>query len=456
MTSTVNFSDLSIKDLLDSRSFQCSCGKVHSVDIDEVIIQKGALEYIPKILGKYSVKKPFIIMDRNTQRAAGEYVCSLLNENHISYSKFIFPQANIEPNEFYVGQVVMNFDSNCDFIIGVGSGTINDIGKIIAKVTGLKYMVVCTAPSMDGYASSSSSMILDNVKVSIDSSCPVAVVADIDIICNAPMRLLQAGLGDMLAKYVSICEWRISHIINKEYYCEQVASIMRRSLDKCFQSASGLLKRDPQSVANIMEGLILAGIAMKLAEVTRPASGMEHYFSHIWEMRALRFNTKSDLHGIHVGIGTVLSLRIYSLIREITPNREKALSYVREFSLDKWSEFLREFLGESSEKLIQIEREEGKFDKKRHEVRLDTIIQNWSTILEIIDQELPEPSTVINLLKSIDAPVNPKDIGLTQDEVRDTFIATKDIRDKYIGSRLLWDLGWIDDIYESQGLFYDY
>lgn len=446
MSDTVNFSDHSISDLLDSGGFQCNCGKLHKVDIDEVIIQKGALEYIPKILGKYGAKQPFIIMDKNTQLVAGQSICLSLDENNIPYSSFIFPQENVEPDEFSVGQVVMNFNTDCDFIIGVGSGTINDIAKVLAKVIGLKYMIVCTAPSMDGYASGTSSMVLDNVKISIDTSCPVVIIADIDIICSAPMKLLQAGLGDMLAKYISICEWRISHIINQEYYCEQVASLIRHSRGKCFQSAEGLLKRDPQSVANIMEGLVLAGIAMNLAGVSRPASGMEHYFSHIWDMRALRFNKKSELHGIQVGIGTVISLEIYNMIRKISPDREKALSYVKEFNLSQWEEFLRDFLGESGERLIQIEKEEGKYDKARHGVRLNTIINHWKDILEIIDQELPEPYMVIELLKLIDAPVKSEDIGLSRDEVINTFIATKDIRDKYIASRLLWDLGLIEEI----------
>lgn len=445
MSGTVNFSDLSIRDLLNSGGFQCNCGRLHKVDINEVLIQKGALEYIPKILAKYGVRRPFIIMDKNTHLVAGKYICSLLDESNIPYSNFIFPQEKVEPDELSVGQVVMNFNTDCDFIIGVGSGTINDISKMIAKVTSLEYMVVCTAPSMDGYASGTSSMVLGNVKVSIDTSCPVAIVADMDIICNAPMKLLQAGLGDMLAKYISICEWRISHIINQEYYCEQVASLVRSSRDKCFQSAEGLMKRDPKSVANIMEGLVLAGIAMKLAGASRPASGIEHYFSHIWDMRALKYKRESELHGIQVGIGTVLSLQIYNVIRGILPDKGKALSYVKEFNLREWEEFLRDFLGESGERLIQIEKEEGKYDKEKHGIRLNTIIDHWNAILEVINQELPEPSIVIELLKLIDAPVKPGDIGLSPDEVRDTFLVTKDIRDKYIASRLLWDLGLIEE-----------
>ena len=63
----------------------------------------------------------------------------------------------------------MAFDSGCDFIIGVGSGTINDIGKLLANITGLNYAIVCTAPSMDGFASINSSMIV-RLKGTMDMS----------------------------------------------------------------------------------------------------------------------------------------------------------------------------------------------------------------------------------------------------------------------------------------------
>lgn len=444
-----NWSSLTLVELIGKDGISCGCGKVHKADVREVIIEHNALARIPDILEKYGGCRPFIIADRNTYSAAGKDICSLLNNKGIQYSIFVFPQENIEPDEFSVGQVAMNFDSNCDFVIGVGSGTINDISKMLAKVAGLKYMIVGTAPSMDGYASSTSSMILNKVKVSLPSACPVAIVADIDILCNAPKKLLQAGFGDLLAKYISICEWRISHLITGEYYCEEVASLVRRSLKKSVESVDGLLKREPDAIVNIMEGLILAGIAMSYAGLSRPASGIEHYFSHIWDMRALNGTNKSELHGIQVAIATVLSLQIYDMIKQIVPDRKRALAYVDRFEIKKWEEFLLIFLGDNGNVLIELEKKEGKYDKEKHRARLDIIIDRWQDILDIISEELPETSEIVELLKLIDAPVKPKDIGLSPWNVRNTFITTKDIRDKYIASRLLWDLGMIEEVAEK-------
>lgn len=309
----------------------------------DIVVSSGAAAQVPALIEKHTGKKAFLLSDLNTYEAAGKGVEKHLDDAGISYTSFVFQNPDLEPDDRAVGQAALYFDTGCDIILGIGSGTINDIGKMLAKVTGCKYIVVCTAPSMDGYASATSSMIRDGIKVSLPSVCPCAVAADLDIISKAPVRLLQAGLGDMLAKYISLCEWRISNVITGEFYCEEIASMVRSSLRNCISASAGL-KTDPEAVKVFIEGLILAGLAMSFAESSRPASGIEHYFSHLWEMRALQFHTPVHLHGIQCGVATVLALHIYEFIKTIRPCRQKALNYVRDFSIGSWNRFIVSFL----------------------------------------------------------------------------------------------------------------
>ena len=113
---------------------------------------------------------------------------------NLPFSKHVFEQSP-EPNELAIGQVAMQFDTHCDFIVGVGSGTINDIGKVIAKVTGLPYLIVGTAPSMDGYTSATSSVIGNGIKFSLSTVCPTVVVADLEIMCKAPLKPFAGRVG---------------------------------------------------------------------------------------------------------------------------------------------------------------------------------------------------------------------------------------------------------------------
>ena len=442
----IGFSHLPLTELLREEGFACNCGKHHHTDVKEVSIGHDILGQLPDMVRRYGGTKPFLLADQNTQLAAGGKIEHLMKEQNMEFSGYLFPQNHLEPDEFAVGQAAMNFDGSCDFIIAIGSGTINDISKILAKVTNLPYVIVGTAPSMDGFASKTSSMISNGIKVTLDSACPIAILADLDVVCRAPEKMLQAGLGDMVAKYISLCEWRISHLINDEYYCEEIASLVRHSLEKCVQSVDGLRKRHPKAIADVLEGLILSGIAMGFAGISRPASGVEHYLSHIWEMRALEFHTNSDLHGIQVGVGTILSLKIYDLVRTLTPDQTKALEHVNMFNHQEYNVFLQEFLGSSAKDLVQLEKKEGKYDKAKHSLRLKRIMNHWQDILRIIDEELPAAEAVRDLLEAIGAPLDPIALGLSEDEIRKTFIASKDIRDKYSVSRLLWDIGMLDQV----------
>ncbi len=271
-------------------------------------------------------------------------------------------------------------------------------------------------------------------------------MADLDILCQAPFDLLQAGIGDILAKYVSICEWRMSSVITGEYYCEEIASLVRASVRHCVQAAEGLAERRPEAVETVFKSLVMSGVAMSFAGLSRPASGVEHYFAHLWDMRALEFATPVQYHGIQCGIATLFSLKLYDLIKEIKPDRAQALAYVENFSLEEWNRQLTEFLGKSAKALIEREKTEGKYDKAAHRQRLERIIENWEQILQIISEELPEREELLAVFRTMELPSTPGEIGMSSEEVKDTFLATKDIRDKYIASRLVWDLGVIDSI----------
>ena len=427
-------------------TFQCKCGKVHNALIDSYVIEKQAIRRIPEFLNAYKATRCFVISDENTYRAAGIQVEEILKEAGIPYCAYRFGSGQIEPNEHSVGSVMMHYDCRCDFIIAVGSGVLNDIGKILSCTTKNPYMIVATAPSMDGYASATSSMTRDGLKISLPTKCANVIIGDLDVLCQAPMHMMKAGLGDMLAKYISICEWRISNLITGEYYCEEIATLIRSALKNCVLHADGLLNRDPGAVKAVFEGLVIGGVAMNYAGLSRPASGVEHYISHILDMRGVEFGTPVELHGIQCAIGTRIALKLYEKIKTITPNKEAALKYVQEFSLAQWQSVLRQHLGKGAESMIALEEKERKYNVASHNARLEIILHNWDTIIDIINEELPSCEDLDKILDLIDVPKTIEEIGISESLLPTIFKATKDIRDKFVLSRLAWDLGIIDNL----------
>lgn len=439
-----NIREASLADWLSAGSFACACGKTHTPGTANVIIESGAIQKLPALLEKAGIKRPFLLSGTHTFAAAGDKVCAALDGAGISYGKFEFDCDRVLPTEQAVGSAVMHFDHSCDGVVAIGSGVINDIGKILANTTGRTYIIVGTAPSMDGYASPSSSMEMDGLKVSLDSAFPWAIVGDLDVLSKAPMKMLLAGLGDMLAKYVSLCEWEIAKILVGEYHCSVVAQMVETALQRCMEAGPSLLRREPEAVKAVMEGMVIAGMAMKYAGISRPASGVEHYFSHIWDMRALAFGTEAELHGIQCGVATLYALKIYDYLRQVTPDREKALALVRAFSLEEWNEKLEAFVGPGAKAMIAEEEKAGKYDMSKHAARLERILANWDRIQAVINR-LPTYDQLLQFMKELGALTSAETFGITPEQVRTTFTMTKDIRDKYVASRLLWDLGLLEE-----------
>lgn len=431
----------SIDYLVKCDGFICNCGKRHIGRLRDCHIGENALnDWLVRMVEKYDSHHPFILCDRQTYDAAGGQVEWLLAQAGIAHTTHIIARDHPAPDERIVGEALMYCGAECDMVIAVGGGVINDTCKIIAATRKLIDIYVATAPSMDGFASASSSMEREGLKVSLSSKCPDVVIGDAAILANAPVHMIRSGIGDMVAKYVSLVEWRIAALLLGEYYCKSIEEVVRASLEKCVEAAPLAVTGDHEAVCRLTEGLVVSGLAMNYAGISRPASGMEHYISHIIDMRALEFGTPSNLHGIQCGVATLMVIREYEKLRGMKPDREAALAFVRDFSFEEWSEHLREQLGHGAEAMIEGEMREGKYDKVKHAKRLDRIIEKWDDIMKIVGT-LPSSTDIEEFFVRIGHPTSGEELGLTSDEMHEAFIMAKDIRDKYVLGRLLWDIG---------------
>ena len=68
------------------------------------------------------------------------------------------------------------------------------------------------------------------------------------------------------------------------------------------------------ALGRFVEGLMLGGFAMQDMQSSRPASGAEHMFSHLLEMRDHTFRGEIVPHGIQVGVFTHFMARVYAMV----------------------------------------------------------------------------------------------------------------------------------------------
>ena len=163
---------MDIKTIL--QGVDCSCGKRHECDIEHVYIENGAIKRLTALCEKYN--KILLVADENTYGAAGEAAEAALSGKSIT--RVIFSGKTILiPNEEAIERVQAEL-KDAELIVGIGSGVIQDLSKYVSFFSGVPYMIVATAPSMDGYASTGAAMILGGMKVTVPAGLPRAIVAD--------------------------------------------------------------------------------------------------------------------------------------------------------------------------------------------------------------------------------------------------------------------------------------
>ena len=300
--------------------YSCACGKSHKVDIQAIRVGSGVMQELPGILRDLGASHIFLVADNYTYEAAGRQVEQLLDQAGLPYHKRVFQtETPLVPNEYALGSVLAAMTSQDDMLLAVGSGTLNDVTKYVSARTGIPYVIAATAPSMVGYASTVAPTILDGFKTTLPAVYPAAIVADVDILKDAPMPMLTAGFGDIIGKFTSLADWRLSHQLNGEYYCPEVAGVIEAAVETCAANAKALAQREPQAIQAVTEALILSGLAMGMVGVSRPASGAEHQMAHYWEMDALRRGEEPPHHGNAVGVGAVLAASLYEMAAEYLP-----------------------------------------------------------------------------------------------------------------------------------------
>ena len=205
---------------------------------------------------------------------------------------------------------------NSEYILAVGSGTLNDIAKYISSDLGIECGVLATAPSMDGYCSKGSALMIAGKKVTYEVHMPSDVLIDLDIIRSAPKMMIAAGFGDIIGKYTCLTDWKLANIVNAEPIHEEAFAMMEEARAEVMESFEELTQYAEDAVAKLMNALIVAGTSMAICGNSRPASGSEHHQSHFLEMDFVRRRERIPMHGIKVAIGTLISLTLYNYLKD--------------------------------------------------------------------------------------------------------------------------------------------
>lgn len=429
-----------------NETFECDCGRTHSAPLKFVSVRPGAVEDLPVFMGKLGMKSAYLICDEMTRALAGDRCMEILRAAGVKGT--LLQLKHLEFDEATLGEILINIPSDCDVVVAVGTGSINDMCRYFSYQMGLPFFTVATAAPMDGFASSLAVLNINNLKTSIETHCPTAIMGDVDILKNAPYRMIAAGLGDLLGKSTCLCDWKIARIINGEHTCDKIIELVEDCVKTVLDGSAGVKDRDPQVIGDIMSGLVLSGVAMSLYGNSRPASGCEHHMSHYWEQVCAQKGTRPAPHGIQVGVGTVMVLKAVEELLGRAVDFEAARAAARAYDRAEWEKKIEAAYGPAAPGVIEMENASQKNETEGRLRRIDAMEKNWDAICELL-KALPSAAYIEELLVSLGAPSRPEEIDVDKALLKDTFMYCKEIRARYTIFQMLWDLELLDSVSDA-------
>lgn len=403
------------------------------------LLGKGANKFVPELLKKYFPgKEPWLIADGNTFRAAGENVLELLkNAGFKPFEPYIFPADPRPHPDFAISEKLAEImPENC-VPVAVGSGVINDLVKCASGIRKVPYCCVATACSVDGYSSNGGAMSVNGTKKTVPCPAPYAIVADVDVLETAPEEMFASGYADLLAKITAGADWLIADEMGFEDIRTDIWELIQKPLAERIA--------DPSDMGKVFAGLASSGYGMQMYHDSRPASGAEHMFSHVWEMEGLSFNGEEISHGFKVGIGTLIETLL--------------LEYVMEHSFDELQKVMKNPLSEA-ERAAEVSEllKRGCYGSGIAETamkkylspaetaeRRELIGRHWSNIQQKLKTQTVPFEKLRSMLEMAKCPSKPAQIGLDREQLLHAVHTAQLIRIRYTVLDLLYECGLLDE-----------
>ena len=404
----------------------CSCGKEHFCPVENVVIERNALLSLPFLCKPYH--HILLVADENTFQACGKKAASLLTQANVEIL-ILHPAGEIViPNEETIAEIESNIQLKTDLLIGVGSGVINDLCKHTSFEHHLPYFIIATAPSMDGFVSVGAALILRGMKITLNARPPKAVIADTEVLRNAPISMIRSGWGDIIGKYSCLNDWKLSALINGEYLCQQVWNLVNDTVHGLEGLAKAINNRQEEAVRLLMQALIVVGIAMSYVGNSRPASGSEHHLAHYFEITGILEDKPYFPHGVDVLYSSVITAEL----REDLLLKKPSLHH---FNRIEWEENIRRIYHSSADGILELQNRLGWYDRDDSTSLLD----KWDEATEILSQA-PGKKRMLELVEQIGLNWDDFIAMYGEEKIRNGVRFAKDLKDR-------WTVLWLHNRY---------
>ena len=428
----------------------------NATETEDFIVGAGCRVDVPQIFQRwFPGKSAIVVADDNTFRAAGKEVQEKLQGSSVhTLEPFMFPGEPTLHSEYEHVEKLRDFlkDSPDLIPVAVGAGTINDLVKRTVSELDRRYLVVATAASVDGYSSFGAPIVQKGFKKTMECPAPLVIVADIEILRDAPPEMTAAGYADLMSKIPAGADWIIADLLGIDPIEPSAWEMVQPQLRSWVGAPEKLREGDEQAFEALFEGLTMSGFAMQAIRKSRPASGADHLLSHIWDMQHHRnADGKSVSHGFQVSLGSLGSVAMMETVfaREIKTLDIEAVCD----SWKSWEEREAELqkIFASNPMGVRVLEESCAKHPTREQLRerLQRLVSKWDEMRDKVKAQIYPYAEFKRMLAAADCPVRPEQINLERERFRETFLLGQMIRNRYTILDLAYEMGWLEDCIEE-------
>ncbi len=368
-----------------------------------------------------------LVSDRNTHAAMGARVERVL-ASAFTVQALVLPAPHADSAT--VAQLMAAVAPDTHAVVAVGSGTLNDLSKMLAMALDVPQAVFATAPSMNGYTSVSASILMDGVKRSHRTRTPAGVFFDLSVIAAAPRPLIRAGLGDSTARSTAQADWLLSHLLLDRPYREVPFALLADDEQQLFAEPAALVAGDTQALRALVRTLVLSGFGMTLCNGSFPASQGEHLLGHYLEL----IHPLDVLHGEQIGVCTIAMADLQERLLAWTNPPVLRPSPIKR-------EELQRAYGDETGAACWSEYERKRVDAARADELNARLSVLWDTIRARIGAVTVGPERIRATLAAAGAPIAPAALGYTDAEMALAIAHARVLRDRYTFLDLAADAG---------------
>jgi glycerol-1-phosphate dehydrogenase [NAD(P)+] len=415
----------------------------------DVTIAAGSLGLLPAVLRRTARAARYVVVaDDNTWGAAGREASQAIEAAGLALADpvVLSEKPRVKATAETARELAERIGAASALPVAVGSGVINDLVKYAAELAGKPYVCMPTAASMDGYAASGAALREGGFKRTLACAAPVAVVADLDVIASAPAVMGAWGYGDLVGKLVAGVDWIVADALGEEPLDPGPFAMVQDNLSAWLRHPAGVRERDRNALDGLMRGLLMAGLAMQAHGNSRPASGSDHQFAHLWEMEELALDGQPVSHGACVGVGCVSMVAVYEwlLHQDLTAIDPARLASRAPSKAALKAEIAGAFplpfmaANAATETLAKVS------PSLRIQRRLGALKENWRGLRRTLHERLPQASTVRQWLDTVGGPSTAAALGVAREKHARDHARARLIRRRFTGLDVLHDLGWLD------------